>query len=133
MTLFADAFFYVALINPRDEFHERVLEYARQFEGEVITTQWVLTEIADALVSPVNRSGVRPSFDELAADSATRIIEVSPDHFTAGLALYDGRPDKHWSLADCISFVVMEEEKLREALTGDRHFEQAGFVAVFAE
>jgi predicted nucleic acid-binding protein len=47
--------------------------------------------------------------------------------------LYRQRADKHWSLTDCISFVVMEQEGLREALTGDRHFAQAGFAAVFAE
>ena len=133
MTVFADAFFYVALLNPRDEFHHRVLDYAEQFDGEVVTTQWGLTEVAAALAAPRSRRGVHPAFDELAADAGTRIIEVSPEHFAAGMAFYDGRPDKHWSLTDCVSFVVMEREGLREALTGDRHFEQAGFVAVFAE
>lgn len=37
------------------------------------------------------------------------------------------RPDKNWSLTDCITFVIMREAGLQEALTGDRHFEQAGF------
>jgi hypothetical protein len=47
-----------------------------------------------------------------------------------GLQLFGDRPDKEWSLTDCISFVVMEKEGVREALTGDKHFEQAGFVAL---
>jgi predicted nucleic acid-binding protein len=53
--------------------------------------------------------------------------------YRRGLELYGRRGDKRWSLTDCISFVVMEDEGLREALTGDRHFAQAGFVPVFAE
>jgi hypothetical protein len=51
----------------------------------------------------------------------------SNELFAAGVELYATRPDKEWSLTDCISFVVMEREGLTDALTGDRHFEQAGF------
>jgi hypothetical protein len=47
--------------------------------------------------------------------------------FERGLSLYLRRMDKDWSLTDCVSFVVMEEMALTDALTGDRHFEQAGF------
>ena len=47
-----------------------------------------------------------------------------------GLALYDARPDKQWSLTDCISFLVMQDRRITEALTGDHHFEQAGFTAL---
>ena len=47
-----------------------------------------------------------------------------------GVALYAERPDKDWSLTDCISFVVMRKMDITEALTGDRHFEQAGFTAL---
>jgi predicted nucleic acid-binding protein len=50
--------------------------------------------------------------------------------FDRGVELYDARPDKHWSLTDCISFVAMQDHGISEALTGDRHFEQAGFVAL---
>jgi hypothetical protein len=49
-----------------------------------------------------------------------------------GLDLFAGRSDKNWSLTDCISFVVMQDEGLTEALTGDSHFEQAGFKALLA-
>jgi uncharacterized protein len=41
--------------------------------------------------------------------------------------MFAARSDKRWSLTDCISFVVMQERGLTEALTADRHFEQAGF------
>ena len=131
MKVFGDAFFYVALINRKDEHHERVMEWARGFTGEIVTTQWVLTEVADAFAESHIRRRLKAGFDEMARDPATRIIGVSPEYFARGLALYDARPDKEWSLTDCISIVVMGDEGLTEALTEDGHFEQAGFVALF--
>ena len=56
--------------------------------------------------------------------------QTRQDLFDAGVELYVRRPDKAWSLTDCISFVVMREHGMNEALTGDRHFEQAGFIAL---
>ena len=131
MKVFGDAFFYVALINRNDEHHERVMEWARGFAGEIVTTQWVLTEVADAFAESHIRRRLKAGFDEMARDSATRVIEVSPEYFARGLALYDARPDKEWSLTDCISIVVMGDEGLTEALTEDGHFEEAGLVALF--
>lgn len=69
---------------------------------------------------------------ELSAAPDTRIIPDSEELFQRGLVLYGDRPDKAWSLTDCVSFLVMSDEGLTDALTGDRHFEQAGFKAVFA-
>ena len=60
----------------------------------------------------------------------TRIIAASDELTAAAIELYSTRPDKSWTLTDCASFVVMHREGIREALTGDRHFEQAGFVAL---
>jgi predicted nucleic acid-binding protein len=57
-------------------------------------------------------------------------VPASPELFQRGVELFRARPDKEWSLTDCISFVVMTEKGLSEALTGDRHFEQAGFHAL---
>jgi hypothetical protein len=58
------------------------------------------------------------------------MIPATQELFDRGVALYESRPDKEWSLTDCISFVVMADHGITEALTGDRHFEQAGFVAL---
>lgn len=66
----------------------------------------------------------------LLSDPAVEIIPPSSGLFERGLRLFRERPDKGWSLTDCISFVVMEERGIRDALTGDHHFEQAGFAAL---
>jgi uncharacterized protein len=58
-------------------------------------------------------------------------VQTSDELFEEGFSLYSARSDKDWSLTDCISFVVMQRRNIREALTADRHFEQAGFVALF--
>jgi hypothetical protein len=63
----------------------------------------------------------------LRADANSTIVEANRAIFDAGFDLYSQRPDKDWSLTDCISFVVMNRLRLTEALTADRHFEQAGF------
>ena len=59
-----------------------------------------------------------------------RVIAASTSLLDAGLRLFRERADKDWGLTDCISFVVMQSEGTLEALTSDRHFEQAGFVAL---
>lgn len=130
-TIFADAFFYLALLNHEDNAHEQAIAISRTRKGRVVTTAWVLTEVADALCSPRNRSTFAVLIGALREDSLSEIIPPDPDLFNRGIDLYSRRPDKAWSLTDCISFVVMEERGLVEALTGDRHFEQAGFRAVF--
>ncbi len=71
MTVFADAFFYVALINGRDTWHARAADYARNYQGKVITTEWVLAEVADALAVSSARQRVRAVFDQLRADPDT--------------------------------------------------------------
>ncbi len=58
------------------------------------------------------------------------IVPSSSDLFWRGIKLFDARPDKEWSLTDCISFEVMAELGLTDALTADHHFEQAGFRAL---
>ena len=130
---FADAFYYLAMINPRDQAHGRVKDQAGLLLGPVVTTAWVITEVGDALASPPLRPVFRDLMDDLWADEETEIIPASDDLFRRGIALFVRRPDKGWSLTDCISFVVMAERGLTEALTGDHHFEQAGFQALLRQ
>jgi predicted nucleic acid-binding protein len=97
---------------------------------EMVTTVAVVLEVADALAAPAMRVGCARFLEGLLERSATTIHALSRDLLWRGITRYRQRPDKAWSLTDCISFIVMEDEKLTEALTGDHHFEQAGFTAL---
>lgn len=131
--VFADTLFLLALLNERDGFRTSARDWwERLCDDEILTTAWVLVELADGMSRGQSRQVCAQFIEEMRAVQTIRIIEPASDFLWRGFALYRDRPDKHWSLTDCVSFVVMEEEGLREALTGDRHFEQAGFVALFA-
>jgi uncharacterized protein len=128
---FADTFFFLAWWNRRDQAHDRVHEFLNGYSGRLLTTRWVLMEVADAFAASSRmRRQVRGLFEEMEHDKQILIVEAAEALYRRGLALYDARPDKEWSLTDCISFEVMTDESLEEALTGDRHFEQAGFKAL---
>lgn len=129
-TVFADSFYFFALVNERDPAHPRALKFLQSYKGRLVTTGWVLTELADGLANPTNRSSFLTMLNLLRAEPNVRIVDCSASLQDSGIELYADRLDKHWSLTDCISFVVMQREGIVEALTGDKHFEQAGFVAL---
>lgn len=128
--VFADAFFYFALMNRRDSDHAKALQFVKSYAGRYVTTPWVLTEVGDGMSAPGMRESFALLFDDLHNDANVTIVPCSDAVFREGLERYRRRPDKDWSLTDCISFVVMESDGLTEALTGDHHFEQAGFVSL---
>jgi predicted nucleic acid-binding protein len=101
------------------------------FTGRLVTTEWVLMELADALSVPEARSTVVAFLQAVRADQLFDVVGYVPAVYQAGFDLFATRSDKAWSLTDCISFGVMTERRLSDALTADRHFEQAGFRAVF--
>ncbi|HRX83471.1 MAG TPA: hypothetical protein P5572_00465 [Phycisphaerae bacterium] len=127
---FVDSFYLLALFNPRDFAHERAVHEAQSIQGTLITTDWVLTETADALSGAANRAGCVALIEDLRRSPRVEIVHASRGLFEAGWHLYQQRPDKEWSLTDCISFATMEKWAVVDALTGDRHFEQAGFTAL---
>ena len=96
-----------------------------------MTTEWVLMEMADALSAPEARITAAAFLRAVRADPLFDVVGYDPAVYQAGFDLFAARPDKAWSLTDCISFGVMAERGLSEALTADHHFEQAGFRAVF--
>jgi len=128
--VFADTFYFLALLNPRDVAHARAVDFSEKQEIPVLTTAWVLTEVADALSQPPGRSIVTALLRNLETDTLFTILPPDPVLFRQGIDLYSSRPDKNWSLTDCISFAAMRQHGLTESLTGDRHFEQAGFKAL---
>ncbi len=127
---FADTFHLLALFNPDDASHAKAVKAAKDFQGVLVTTDWILTEFADALSDPANRAECIRMVDDLRRSSSVIIVPASRELFETGWVLYRERPDKGWSLTDCMSFVVMKQRNIRKALTGDRHFKQAGFEAL---
>ena len=126
-TLFADTYYFIALLSPSDEQHALAREYTSGFQGAFVTTPWVLAEVGNALAIPPNRALFVDLVNDLRADRRVVIVPAADELFERGYRFYGRRPDKEWGLTDCISFVVMQERGLTEALTADHHFEQAGF------
>ena len=127
---FADSFYFMAMLNGNDKAYDRAMAVLDQLAGRLVTTEFVLLEVADAYADPADRAAFLELFEELKVDPKVMVESASSDLLRAGLDLYRRRPDKEWSLTDCISFVVMQRHSISESLTGDHHFEQAGFVAL---
>jgi hypothetical protein len=132
-TVFADTYYFIALLNERDSAHATVHAFSRAYVGRMVTTEWVLTEVGDALAGESDRSKFINLVEFLRSRPDVDIVRSSGELFDSGVDLFSRRNDKEWSLTDCISFVVMGQYGLKEALTGDRHFQQAGFEALLIE
>jgi len=126
-SVFGDTVYFLALVNARDQFHAQAKELSRQSPGSLVTTEWVLTEIGDALSAPGARVKFTSLLGTLQRQPDIEIVPASHDLFAKGCAAFGERSDKAWSLTDCISFAVMRERKIDSALTADHHFAQAGF------
>jgi len=96
----------------------------------LITTAWVLTEVGDALSAPENHPAFLRLLDTLEHAPDARVIKPTPELFERGVKLFRQHSDTDWSLTDCLSFVAMRKAGITDALTGDPHFEQAGFRAL---
>lgn len=128
--VFADTFYYLALMSRRDAHRVAAVEASRQLSVKIVTTDFILVELLNAASAIGHRGLAADLAQHLLSHPGTVVVPASRELLATGLALYRGRPDKEWSLTDCLSFVVMQEEGLTEALTGDQHFEQAGFRAL---
>jgi hypothetical protein len=106
------------------------MQATKAMRRPMVTTLWVLMETADALSAPAVRLRTHRFLESVRSDPNTTVIADVEPWLTRGLDLYGRRPDKDWSLTDCISFEVMADRGIIEALTGDHHFTQAGFQAL---
>jgi predicted nucleic acid-binding protein len=135
--VFADTAYWIAISNPHDSLHDRARQISRSLPLSklVVTSEMVFAEF-------LNDFGQRGEFlRRLAARLVARVrvdrnvivVGQTRRQFREALALYSERSDKNWSLTDCASFRIMEQYGIREALTYDRHFGQAGFKALLRD
>jgi predicted nucleic acid-binding protein len=127
---FLDTTYLLAVVNPRDSLFERAQSWARAITERLLVTEYVLCEVVNAYSMPSDRAKAHEIIASVRLGSECDCVSATPALFEAGLQLHAARPDKEWSLTDCISFVVMEKRAVTRALTYDRHFEQAGFQAL---
>ena len=132
--LFLDTAFIQALLNRRDKYHEKAkLLFPRVREArEIWVTQAVLLEVGNALRS-LNRAGAETFIRQCYNTSNVRVVEADHALIMRSLDFHRSHEDKDWSLTDCLSFIVMRDEKITEAATADLHFRQAGFRALLLE
>jgi predicted nucleic acid-binding protein len=129
-TTFVDASFLFAYVLTDDVHHERARAWEHCVPGRLLTTEYVLIELADGLAAPAVRDLAVDTLDAIRSRPGIAIISASTALMEEGLTLYRQHKDKRWSLTDCISFSVMRREGIRDALTTDHDFEQAGFRAL---
>lgn len=131
--VFADTYYFLGLVSRKDKAHSKCVEFSNSSNRSIITTEWVLMELGDALCRGRDREVFALLLHDLAQDDDAVAVPADADLFQKGVALFRPRTDKQWSLTDCTSFVVMQEHGLTEALTSDHHFEQAGFTALLVD
>lgn len=131
--VFADTCYWIALLNPRDQTHDIAIRVSRGLTGyRIVTTEEVLTAVLNYFGSrgPYIRSAAAKLVERMPADPSIRILPQTRESFLAGFRLYQARPDKGYSLTDCISMEALRREGLSEVLTNDEHFKQEGFTCL---
>lgn len=134
--VFLDTAFALALVNVNDLLHVSALSLADQLQAQatrLVTSRPVLLEIGNSLAKLRYRFSAARILTSLEEDPSVEIVPLTDELYHEAFQLYRERSDKEWGLVDCVSFVIMQERGLTEALTPDRHFEQAGFHALLCQ
>jgi predicted nucleic acid-binding protein len=128
--VFADAQYFVALLNDKDQSHPAALAVSQALQGvTIVTSEEALNEVLAFFAERGRylRQVAADYVDDILNDPDMVIHPQSHQSFISGFALYKARPDKGYSLTDCVSMSVMRQENITEIMTHDNHFTQEGF------
>jgi predicted nucleic acid-binding protein len=131
--VFADTGYWIALLNPRDELHDRARQVSTTLGlTPIVTSEWVLTELLNSFAErgAQFRVVVSRTVATLRSNPSVIVVTQTSASFGDAFQLYQDRSDKSWSITDCSSFLIMRQYGIDAALTYDRHFEQANFQAL---
>lgn len=125
--IFVDTGFIIALVNKRDQYHQQAVELANRYSDyPLITTDAILLEVGNALVRNYKRQAIEV-IEQYLDDDEIEVVRLTPQLFYQALTRYKMYQDKKWGLVDCVSFTVMRQAGVTQALAFDDHFVQAGF------
>jgi len=129
--VFVDTGYLLALERRTDQNHPQALEHWRSLREGGLPCLVSTTYVFDETVTYLNARGLHASAmkvgTRLLASPSVELVHVGEDLFRKAFDLLGRRPDKRYSLTDCVSFVVMRERGISAALAFDRHFDQEGF------
>jgi hypothetical protein len=124
---FIDTSFVIAVVNRKDLYHEEALRLAALYDGQpLVTTEAVLLEAGNALARNYKAQAVAVIEGFLESDEVV-VVRMEAGLFERGFEMYKRYKDKSWGLIDCVSFVVMRDRGVVDALTADSDFRQGGF------
>ena len=129
-TVFADTNYWIAILNPRDDLHQKATSVSRSLgQVRIITSEMIFVELLNDFAKRGTqfRESAGECIRNLKRDPNTKIYPQTSIQFAEALSLYSERKDKEWSLTDCASILIMQKENIGEILSYDKHFQQAGF------
>ena len=127
--VFADTLYWIAIFLPDDPWAKAAISVDLS-DVRLVTTEEVIGEFLTGISSYGEQTRLLACrfVREILADVDIEVVEQSHESFIGGLSLYERRPDKQYSLTDCISMNVMKRKGISKVLTNDRHLSQEGFV-----
>jgi predicted nucleic acid-binding protein len=134
--IFADSFYWIALLSPKDTWHSRVIEWSQSYpDVSLLITDGIIDEIFAhfSKQGDILRGKVIELYQNILDEPNIQLIAYNQELRQAGIELYQKRPDKGYSLADCISMAIMKKLNISEVLTNDKHFSQEGFTILFSK
>jgi predicted nucleic acid-binding protein len=133
--IFADSFYWIALLSPKDTWHSRVIKWSQSnSEQSLVITDGIIDEIFAhfSKQGDIMRGKVIELYQNILDDPSIQLISYNQELRQAGIELYKKRLDKGYSLTDCISMIIMKKINISEVLTNDKHFSQEGFTIIFS-